>query len=52
MNLYVHTTDTVKQEEIELLEQNINILNSPEYIDNALQKTAVNDNIVRMPILT
>ena len=52
MNLYVHTTDTAKREEIELLEQNINILNSPEYIDNALQKTAVNDNIVRMPILT
>lgn len=52
MNLYVHTTDTVKQEEIELLEQNINILSSSEYIDNALQKTAVNDNIVRMPIPT
>ena len=47
MNLYVHTTETVKQEEIELLEQNINTLSSPDYIDTALQK-ASSDNIVRM----
>ena len=48
MNLYVHTTDSVKQEEIELLEQNINVLNSPEFIDTAYQR-ASNDNIIRMP---
>jgi len=48
MNLYVHTTDIFKKEEIELLEQNINLLNAPEYIDHALQKAA-NDNILRMP---
>ena len=48
MNLYVHTTDSVKQEEIELLEQNINVLNSPEFIDMAYQR-ASNDNIIRMP---
>ncbi len=52
MNLYVHTTDSVKKEEIELLEQNINVLNSPDYIDKALNKAAVNGNIVRMPNLT
>ena len=52
MNLYVHTTDNVKQEEIELLEQNINVLNSPDYIDRALNKAAVNGNIVRMPNVT
>ena len=50
MNLYVHTTETVKKEEIELLEQNINNLNSPEFIDAALQK-ASSDNIIRMPSL-
>ena len=49
MNLYVHTTDNVKQEEIELLEQNINVLRSSDYIDSALQKAAGSDNIVRMP---
>jgi len=49
MNLYVHTTDNVKQEEIELLEQNINVLMSSDYIDSALQKVAGSDNIVRMP---
>ena len=52
MNLYVHTTDNVKQEEIELLEQNINVLNSPDFIDRALNKAAVNGNIVRMPNVT
>ena len=48
MNLYVHTTESVKKEEIELLEQNINTLNSPEFLEAAYQK-AVNDNIIRMP---
>ena len=52
MNLYVHTTDNVKQEEMELLEQNINVLNSPDFIDRALNKAAVNGNIVRMPNVT
>lgn len=47
MNLYVHTTENVKKEEIELLEQNINGLNSSEYVDIALQK-ASSDNIIRM----
>ena len=49
MNLYVHTMDSVKQEEIELLEQNINALRSSDYIDSALQKAAGSNNIVKMP---
>jgi hypothetical protein len=41
--------DSVKQEEIELLEQNINALRSSDYIDSALQKAAGSNNIVKMP---
>ena len=47
MNLYVHTMENIKQEEIELLEQNINTLDSG-YVDKVLQKAA-NDNIPVMP---
>ena len=45
MNLYVHTMDDVKQEEIELLEQNINTLSSDEFSDKAYEKV-VNGNII------
>ena len=45
MNLYVHTMDDVKQEEIELLEQNINTLSSDEFSEKAYEKV-VNGNII------
>ena len=49
MNLYVHTTESVKMEEIGLLEQSISDLSTQEYIDSAIQKTG--NNIIRIPVV-
>ena len=49
MNLYVHTTESVKMEEIDLLDQSISSLNSQDFIDSVIQKTG--GNIIRIPLV-
>ena len=49
MNLYVHTTESVKMEEIDLLEKIISTLSTTDYFDSDIQ--IAGSNIVRMPVV-